>query len=354
MSDLANGLRWQALVDIERLIGWMDEQGLGEGPIVGAQSLAGGTQNLLLRFQRGGRDFVLRRPPLHPRVDGNSTMRREMRVLAALKDTEVPHAGFIAGCESVEVLGSAFYLMEPVEGFNACAEMPELHASDPAIRHAMGLALADGAAALGRVDLKGVGLADLGRPDGFLERQVPRWKAQLDGYVEYAGWTGTAALGDVAGIGRWLEEKRPKSFLPGLMHGDYHLANVMFRKDGPSLAAVVDWEMTTAGDPLLDLGWMLATWPDANGVSAGPAAPQPWEGFPRADELVAQYAKGSQRDLDNVHWYTVLACYKLGIVLEGTHARACAGKAPRAVGEQLHAAAQKLFERAGQWIAGRP
>ncbi|MCY1556799.1 hypothetical protein D9M68_935860 [compost metagenome] len=98
---------------------------------------------------------------------------------------------------------------------------------------------------------------------------------------------------------------------------------------------------------------MLATWPDAKGLSAGPLAPKPWDGFPTADELVARYATGSQRELSNVHWYAVLACYKLGIVLEGTHARACAGQAPRAVGEQLHAAAQKLFERAEQWINGR-
>lgn len=350
MSNLQNGLDWQALVDIARLEQWMDAQGLGEGAISNAQALAGGTQNLLLRFQRSGGDYVLRRPPLHPRVDGNSTMRREMRVLTALTATEVPHAGFIAGCVDTEVLGSAFYLMKPIEGFNACAEMPGLHAGDPAIRHAMGMALADGAAALGNVDLDKVGLTDLGRLDGFLERQVPRWKGLLDSYGEFEGWAGPSALGEVEVIGRWLEERRPQSFVPGLMHGDYHLANVMFRRDGPQLAAVVDWEMTTSGDPLVDLGWMLATWPDANGTSAGPPAPQPWGGFPSADELIARYAQGSQRDLDNVQWYAVLACYKLGIVLEGTHARACARKAPRETGEQLHHAAQRLFERASQWV----
>ncbi|MCY1280835.1 Phosphotransferase enzyme family protein [compost metagenome] len=350
MSNLENGLDWQALVDIDRLERWMDTQGLGEGVISNPQALAGGTQNLLLRFQRNGGDYVLRRPPLHPRVDGNSTMRREMRVLAALAGTEVPHARFISGCVDPEVLGSSFYLMAPIEGFNACAEMPVLHAADPGIRHAMGLALADGAAALGRVDLDKVGLSDLGRVEGFLERQVPRWKALLDSYGEFVGWPGPAALGAVDAIGRWLEERRPQSFVPGLMHGDYHLANVMFRRDGPQLAAVVDWEMATAGDPLVDLGWMLATWPDANGIAAGPPAPQPWDGFPSADEMIARYAQGSQRDLRNVQWYAVLACYKLGIVLEGTHARACVGKAPRETGEQLHQAARKLFDRASQWV----
>lgn len=287
--------------------------------------------------------YLLRRPTLHPCVDGNSTMRREMRVLAGLRNTEVPHAGVIGGCEDIQVLGSVFYLMEPVEGFNACAQMPALHAGDAAVRQAMGLALADGAATLGRLDLEAVGLSDLGKLDGRLERQVPCWTSQLETYGQYPGWSGAAVLGDVAGIGRWLEEQRPTSFVPGMMHGDYHLANVMFRNDGPALAAIVDWEMTTAGDPLLDLGWMLATWPDESGVSAGPIAPKPWAGFVYAQALVERYALGSQRNLEQVDCYAVLACYKLGIVLEGSHAKACAGKPPRAVGDQLHAAAQHLL-----------
>lgn len=353
MSKMENGLDWQTLVDIPRLQRWMDVEGLGEGPISGAQPLAGGTQNLLLLLHRSGRDYVLRRPPLHPRMDGNATMRREMRVLQALAGTDVPHAGFIAGCKDTEVLGSAFYLMEPIEGFNACERMPALHAGDLAVRHAMGLALADGAAALGRVDLARVGLSDLGKVEGFLERQVPRWQALLHSYEEFTGWSGSQALGDVGAIGRWLEQRRPPTFEPGLMHGDYHLANVMFRNDGPQLGAIVDWEMTTAGDPLLDLGWMLATWPDADGIATGPATPQPWSGFPDAGALIARYAMGSKRDLSHVQWYAVLACYKLGIVLEGTHARACAGKASREIGVQLHQAALKLFERASQWIEGR-
>jgi aminoglycoside phosphotransferase (APT) family kinase protein len=277
-------------------------------------------------------------------------MLREMRVVRALADTDVPHARFIAGCGESDVLGAAFYLMEAVDGFNACAGLPALHAGDAGIRHAMGLAIADGAAAIGRVRPAEIGLSDLGRLDGFLERQVPRWRAQLEGYREFEGWSGAAALGDVDAIGRWLETKRPDSFVPGLMHGDYHLANVMYRSDGPELAAIVDWELAVQGDPLLDLGWLLATWPDAEGQSVGPDVPQPWSGFPRADELVARYAQGSERDLSQLHWYAVLACYKLGIILEGTHARACAGKAPRDVGERLHASARKLVERAGRWI----
>lgn len=344
---------WQSLVDVQRLAQWMDAQGLGEGPLVAPAALAGGTQNLLLRFRRSGRDYVLRRPPLHPRVDGNATMQREIRVLGALAGSEVPHPGLIAGCVDTQVLGAAFYLMEPVDGFNACSGMPALHAGDPALRHAMGLSIADGAAALGRVVPSLIGLSDLGRLDAFLERQVPRWRAQLEGYAEFEGWPGASALGDVDAVGRWLDAHRPASFVPGLMHGDYHLANVMYRNDGPQLAAIVDWELSVQGDPLLDLGWLLATWPGADAQSVGPDVPQPWSGFPQASELVERYARGSQRDISNIHWYAVLACYKLAILLEGSHARACAGKAPRDIGDRLHATACKLFGRAAEWIDGR-
>jgi aminoglycoside phosphotransferase (APT) family kinase protein len=341
---------WQSLVDLDRLAHWMDGQQLGEGPISDAVQLAGGTQNLLLRFVRDGRGFVLRRPPPHPSGDGNATIQREMRVVAALANSEVPHARFIAGCAQAEVLGAAFYLMEPVDGFNACAGMPALHGHDATIRHAMGLAIADGAAALGRVVPAEIGLSELGRIDGFLERQVPRWRAQLEGYSAFEGWPGPEGLPQVDAVGRWLDQRRPASFMPGLMHGDYHLANVMYRSDGPQLAAIVDWELAVQGDPLLDLGWLLATWPGEDGRSVGPMVPQPWDGFPRADELVQRYARSSKRDLSNVRWYAVLACYKLGILLEGTYARACAGKAPRDVGEQLHDSARRLFGRAAQWI----
>ncbi len=344
---------WQTLVNPSRLLHWMDQRGLGDGPLEQVRQLTGGTQNLLLQFERAGRGYVLRRPPLHPRMNGNDIMRREIRVLSALANAEVPHPALIAGCDDPEVLGCAFYLMEPVDGFNATAAMPALHAGAAAVRHAMGLAMADGAAALGRVDLEAVGLSDFGKLDGFLERQAPRWWVQLESYRDYAGWPGPEGLGDARAVSRWLEQARPGGFQPGLMHGDYHLANVMFRNDRPDLAAIVDWELSTAGDPLIDLGWLLATWPDADGTSVGPPAPAPWQGFPTAEALVEQYARGSRRDLSHLHWYAVLACYKLGIILEGTYARACAGKASRKTGEQLHAAAQGLFARAQRWIEAR-
>ena len=209
--------------------------------------------------------------------------------------------------------------------------------------------MVEGLAALHGLDPIVRGLDGFGKLDGFLERQVPRWQAQLDSYAELAGWPGPQALGDVAMVGRWLDANRPASFTPGILHGDYHLANVMFRNNGPELAAIVDWELATLGDPLIDLGWLLATWPD--GTDSSITSVSPWVGFPDARELVDHYAARSARALDQLDWYGVFACYKLGILLEGTHARACAGKAPQDIGDKLHARTIWLFDRARKWMA---
>lgn len=332
------------VVDIEVLREWMDGQGLGAGPLRGLTPLAGGTQNLLLRFRRDDRSYVLRRPPEHKRKNSDETMRREARVLGALGGSEVPHPALIAAEPDVDVLGAAFYLMEPVEGFTPTTGLPELHAGDPAMRRGMGLALADAAAALGRVDHIAVGLSDFGKPDGYLERQVPRWRAQLDSYAELGGeWT--PDIPHLERVGEWLDANRPSTYSPGIIHGDYHLGNVMYRHDGPELAAVVDWELATIGDPLIDLGLIMAFWPDEGGQPTAVSV-MPWDGFPSIDEMVARYGEGSSRSLDSIEWYGVLACYKTGIILEGTHARAMAGKAPTSFGDLLHATTVGLFEKA--------
>ncbi|MDO8289529.1 MAG: phosphotransferase family protein [Parvibaculum sp.] len=342
---------WTDLVDLERLTGWMDEQRLEAGPLKDVTALTGGTQNILLKFQRGDRTFVLRRPPHRPHMNGSETMRREARVLGALAGSDVPHPGLIAACPEEDVLGAAFYLMEPVDGFNATVGLPELHAGDANMRYQMGMSIADGAAALGRVDYIEAGLSDLGKPEKYLERQVARWQGQLESYKEYEGWAGPAEIPGVDRVAKWLDENRPAGFKPGVIHGDYHLANVMYRFDSGKLAAIVDWELTTIGDPLIDLGWLMATWPDAEGRgSTGSVGVKPWDGFPTAAELVARYAEGSSRDLSAIDWYAVLACFKLGIILEGTNARAAAGKAPKATGDMLHASTIGLFNRALGWI----
>jgi len=335
-------------VDLDVLRGWMDAEGLGAGPLEDLELLAGGTQNVLLRFRRDGRAYVLRRPPLHKRANSDETMRREARVLAALAGSDVPHPGLIAACGDVDVLGAAFYLMEPIDGFNPSSGLPEPHRSDPAMRRAMGFGMVDGIVALASVDHEAVGLGDFGKPEGWLERQVGRWRSQLDSYSELDGYPGPEIPG-VDEVSAWLEANRPASWQPGIIHGDFHFANVLVRPDGPELAAIVDWELCTIGDPLLDLGHLLATWPDP-GAQAG-AVGAGIDALPTGDELVDRYVGATGRDRGDVAWFHVLAAYRLGIILEGTHARAFAGKAPKEVGDLLHATTVGLFQRAQRAIA---
>jgi len=277
-------------------------------------------------------------------------MRRESRILAALADTAVPHPGLIAAEPDESVIGAAFYLMEAVEGFVPGSGMPRLHADDPDIRYQMGMSFVDAVVALGEVDHEAVGLSDFGHPDGYLERQVPRWRSHLESYSKLDGYPGPD-IPHLKEVGDWLGANRPPTFQPGLIHGDYHLGNVMFSNDGPEVAAVVDWELATVGDPLVDLGLVMAMWPDA-GIGSALISIEPWDGFPTIDQLVERYRVGSSRDLSMIEWYGVLACFKTGIILEGTHARAIGGKAPMDIGNMLHSVTVGLFERAVAIIGG--
>lgn len=192
---------------------------------------------MLVRFTRSGRGHVLRRPPLHKRANSDETMRREARVLAALAGSDVPHPGLIAACPDTEVLGAAFYLMEPIDGFNPASGLPEPHRSDPAMRRAMGFSMVDAIAALALVDHEAVGLGDFGKPEGWLERQVGRWRSQLDSYAELDGYPGPDIPG-VDEVSAWLEHNRPATWQPGIIHGDFHFANVLVRPDAPDLAVI--------------------------------------------------------------------------------------------------------------------
>ncbi|MBR0899033.1 phosphotransferase family protein [Bradyrhizobium tropiciagri] len=324
----------------------MDARGLGSGAIEHVTPLSGGTQNVLLRFSRGGLSYVLRRPPIALRPNSNETMRREARLLGALASSPVLHPRLVAMCDETDVLGATFYLMEPVEGFNAVTGLPSPHRDSAAARRRMGFALVEGIEALHRVDYRAVGLEGFGNPDGYLARQVGRWNAQLEGYKQYESWPGRIGISGIDEVSDWLSAHLPSASTPGIVHGDYQFANVMYRRDKPELAAIVDWELASIGDPLVDLGWIVATWRDSGGPELPVLRVDPWDGFPRAEELVEHYARFSTRDLRNLEWYVVLACFRLGILLEGTYARACAGEAPAETGHLLHQTTLALFERA--------
>jgi aminoglycoside phosphotransferase (APT) family kinase protein len=339
-----NGTELTAL-NLGALAAWLAGSGIAHGEIHNARVLAGGTQNLLLRFSYGGLDLVLRRPP-PDRRGSSETVRREAIVLAALDGTAVPHPRFRGLCEDPGVFGGAFLVMDEVRGFNAALCMPGSAASDPLFRHRMGLALVEGIASLAAVPLNLGELRSLGKTEGFIERQTQRWAAQLESYAASPRWPGAAALGPIAEVGAWLDAHRPGDYRPGLMHGDYHIANAMFRENDGELAAIVDWELTALGDPLLDLGRLTTVWPNERNESLLSLKVEPWAGFPPVEELIARYAELTGRSMRSLPWFQVLACYKYAVILEGTHARACANQADAAIGARLHASARGLINRA--------
>jgi aminoglycoside phosphotransferase (APT) family kinase protein len=339
-------------LDLAALGGWMDARGLPGGPFRDVRLLPGGTQNLNFRFWRGPREYVLRRPPSHPRATSNKALGREAAVLAALARTDVPHAALIAYCDETSVLGGVvFHLTEPVDGVNITVELPPGAATDPGTRRQAGFAAVDALARIGMVDYEAAGLAGIGHPEGFLTRQVPRWRAELDSYEQLKGYR----AGQLPGIERvadWLERHCPDGWLTGVMHGDFHLGNLLFTSGDLRVAAVLDWEMCTIGDPMLDLGRFLAHWPAGDRDMELRGAIYDAGGLPSADELADRYAVVTGRSIASLPWYLVLGCFKLGIILEGTYARACAGQAEPEVGERLHRTALALIERAREVIAG--
>ena len=196
-------------MDRDALARWMDGVGLESGPIEAPRQLEGGTQNVMLRFRRGARGIRAAPRAAQP-GDGRQPHDAAGGAAAGgLAGTDVPHPRLVALCDDPGVLGGVFYLMEVVEGFNAITMMPQPHAGDPAIRHGMGLALVDGIARLAKVDHVAVGLGDFGRTDNFLERQAGRWRSQLEGYRQYAGWLGPQVLPGIEAVAAWLEAQSP-------------------------------------------------------------------------------------------------------------------------------------------------
>lgn len=292
---------------------------------------------------------MLRRPPLVQRPGNDRLILRECRLLRALAESAVPHPSLVGVCSDESVVGSVFYVMDAIDGFNPTVTMPKRAKADPAMRYRMGLELTDALSAIASIDVAAVGLADFGKPKGFLERQVGRWASDLDSYARFEAWTGHRELGSVSAVGQWLEAHCPTDSRVGIIHGDYHIGNLIYDEDG-ALKAVVDWEMATLGDPLVDLGRLLISWPQGDRQPFTMRV-DPLDGFPDRATMAARYAERSGRDLSALAWFEVLACYKLGIIFEGSYARAQSGQADLATGERLHASAVALLALARAIVA---
>ena len=303
-------------LDFDRLAAWMDDQGLsGTGEPLGARFLSGGSQNEIYQLTRGDLDCVIRIPPPHAPADRDNGILREWRIIEALDGTDVPHTAAVAVCEDPSVLGRAFYLMGFVDGWSPMGlvdkQWPAPFDTDVEARAGLGLQLVEGIALLSRVDWQAKGLQDLGRPDGFHERQVERWTRFFERIKGR----------DLPGIevaSAWLNTHKPHDYVPGLMHGDYQFANVMYKDGAPArLAALVDWEMGTVGDPKLDLGWVMQSWPeDTMTPEAETSGYVNMRGMPSRTQMHEHYAAESGRQVDDIDYYVILAKWKLAIVLE--------------------------------------
>ncbi|HYF47494.1 MAG TPA: phosphotransferase family protein, partial [Acidimicrobiales bacterium] len=274
-----------------------------------------GSQNEIYEVRRDGLHGALRIPPPTAPESRDEGIWREWRITEALEGTDVPHTPAIAACADKDVLGRAFYLMGFVEGWSPMGlvdrRWPAPFDEDLEARAGLAYQLVEGIALLSKVDWQAKGLQDLGRPEGFHERQVDRWTAFLERIKgrELPGFDEAAA---------WLRTHRPIDYVPGLMHGDYQFANVMYEHGAPArLAALVDWEMGTVGDPKLDLGWTVHSWdPD------GELGYVDMTGMPSRDQVLAHYAEVSGRQVDDIDYYCVLAKWKLAVVLEQGFQRA--------------------------------
>jgi aminoglycoside phosphotransferase (APT) family kinase protein len=305
-----------------RLEAWLSEAGIA-GPYE-LRPLAGGNSNETMMLRAGRERLVMRRPPRATIDSSAHNVGREARMLGALAPSVVPVPAPRGLCVDAEVPEAPFLLMDAVDGVSLGDELPaEWAGREAAAVSAVGEATVDALADLHTLDWRAIGLEDFGRPEDFLVRQVPRWRKQLGRYSH-------RELVDFEPVAEWLEANRPPDVEPGILHGDFHVDNCLFTTEGtPRLAAIIDWEMSTIGDPLLDVGLFLAFWGSDRAAPMGMPWVQEISRVPGAigrDELARRYEARSGRSLDHLPYYMALAFWKLAAIVEGAHAHYVAGR----------------------------
>lgn len=302
--------------------------------------IAGGRSNLTFLLRSSAGELVLRRPPSGDLLPTAHDMGREVRVQRALAGGPVPVPTIVlARDDDPSLLGVPFYVMERLDGHVIRAEMPEGYADTPADRTRITDALVDTLVALHGHEPAAVGLADLGRPGGFLARQVRRWATQSSASRS----TVVPALDELA---RSLQDAVPVSTRSAILHGDFRLDNcVLDRNDPGRVQAVLDWEMSTLGDPLADLGLLLHYWPEP-GEPEVPLVPLVTSsgGFPGRSHVLERYAQGSGADLSGIAWYLAFARFKFAVIIQGVQKRADAGEMGGQSVEDVSAAVVELAE----------
>jgi aminoglycoside phosphotransferase (APT) family kinase protein len=312
-------------LDVEAVLRWLAEHAPGViAPDATAVLIAGGRSNLTYRLDDGRKQLVVRRPPLGHVLATAHDMSREYRIMGALAGTAVPVPRVHGLCADPEVTGAPFYAMDYVPGLILRSDVQGIESVDDAGRRDLAAAMMTTLADLHAVDVQAVGLSDFGRPEGFLERQVRRWGKQLD----------ASRSRDLPGIEELREKLAasvPQNPDHGIVHGDYRLDNLVVAPpsapDALQVRAVLDWEMATLGDPLADLGLLIAYWDvmsHLEGDAVRTAGPE--QGFPDGGELTAMYRSRRDADLSRLPWYLAFGLFKLAVILEGIHYRFTLGQ----------------------------
>lgn len=325
-------------LDLGALRAWLDAQAPGTvNAELTATLITGGKSNLTYSVSDGTREYVVRRPPMGHVLATAHDMSREYHAMAALAPTDVPVPRMIALCEDTDVIGAPFYVMEKVAGtpYNRASDLAVLGADRTRV---ITERMVDTLAVLHSVDYVAVGLAEFGRPEGYLGRQVKRWKKQL----------AASQSRDLPGMDELvarLEATLPEESGATIVHGDFRLDNLLV-DDSDRVTAVLDWEMSTLGDPLTDLAILLAYQQLAEGADPQGAAANMVtdaaraEGFLSREEILARYADKSGRDVSEIHFHLGLAFFKLAVILEGIHYRHVHGQTVGAgfdgIGEMVH------------------
>jgi aminoglycoside phosphotransferase (APT) family kinase protein len=322
------------LLVLDAVEAFLDEHGLGSGPVTASRIGEGGGSNFSFLLERGGDRFVLRRPPRPPLPPSAHDMVREARLQLALAPHGIRLPTIRAVCDDERVLGVPFYVMEFLAGPIATSELPPGLEAESA-RRALGLDLVDTLVEIHAVDVRSPGVADFVREGSYLERQVRRFTQLWD-------VNRTRELPDVVEVGRWLAANLPEPAPLAVVHGDYRLGNMILAADDPTrIRAVLDWEMGAVGDPRADVGYLLATYSEPGGeqnpLGTSPVTASP--GFPTRRELAERYVERSGRDVEPLAWFKALALWKAAVFCEAIYGRYIRGELSA---EDTHAA---RFER---------
>jgi aminoglycoside phosphotransferase (APT) family kinase protein len=315
-------------LDTARLEPYLRERLEGADGTLSVRQFGGGKANLTYLIQFGDREFVLRRPPLGPIPPGAHDMRREHRVLSVLHRRYPPAPRSLLLCEDESIIGAVFVVHERRRGFVIRDDIPSEFAGRPELNRRIGMALVDALADLHLVPPADVGLADLGRPEGFLERQLSGWTRRWQ--AAQGGELADRAAAEMRPVIDWLGRNLPASRGAALLHNDYRLDNSLLDAADPGrIEAVLDWDMCTQGDPLADLGYMLNYWvepgdePEWREIAAMPT----WrDGFPSRAEAIERYAARTGFDVAAVGWHQVFAAFKLAVIIQQIYIRFVRGQ----------------------------